>query len=154
MASRTELEQAALGVLAAMRDPGVDIEAMAADPKVASKLRQTQETLNAGLSERFMEVKGQLVDGNAVVTYGMSGGVHTGVLDMLGLAFEPTGRPVSGHVVVHLAFDEDMKVIEYRKMWDMRKVLFMMGAEFVLPASNGDAEQRIAVVDGRPARVQ
>jgi hypothetical protein len=40
-----------------------------------------------------------------------------------------------------------------KKMWDMRKVLLMMGAEFVMPASDDHPEQRIAVADGRATRV-
>jgi hypothetical protein len=153
MKSREDLELAAVRVVEALRDPDFDVDTLTADARIASKMRQTQQALCAGLSDRFFELRGQLVDGNAVVTFGNSGGLHTGTLDFLGMSFDATGRPVDGPSVVYLAFDEDMRVTDFKKMWDMRKVLLMMGAEFVLPASDGQPEQRIAVSDGRPVRV-
>jgi hypothetical protein len=153
MASREQLEQAAVRVIDALREPDFDVEQLTSDARIASKMRQVQRALCDGLSDRFFELRGQLVDGNSVVSFGNSGGLHTGKLDMLGLGFDPTGRPVDGPSVVYLAFDDDMKVVDFKKMWDMRKVLLMMGAEFVLPASDDQPEQRIAVSEGRPVRV-
>jgi predicted ester cyclase len=151
--SRSELERAALHVVESLRDPDFDVETLTDSEKIAGKMRQVQVAMCSGLSDRTFELKGQLVDGNKVVTTGVSGGLHTGKLDMLGLAFEPTGRPVDGHSVVFLEFDDDLKVIDFKKMWDMRKVLLMMGVDFVIPASGDQPEQRISVSNGRPVRV-
>jgi hypothetical protein len=115
MKTRDDLERAAVHVIESLRDPEFEVETLTDDARLAGKMRQVQKAMCDGVSGRFFELRGQLVDGNAVVTFGNSGGVHTGVLDMLGLSFDPTGRPVDGPSVVYLVFDDDLKVVDFRR---------------------------------------
>jgi predicted ester cyclase len=122
-----ELKAQSVKVIDTLLDENADVEALAATPDAAAKLRKTQARFCNAQTNPSFRLRAQIAEGTTVVSVGHFDGTHTGVIDAPGLDFPPTGKETTMIGFVAIQFDDDGKVTGYNGLYDFRDLLVQLG---------------------------